>query len=209
MSFSSKELPLVTALSSTIESWPSMSGSQKTAAIMANMTSAARPATRLIHELNRKDEPTTTDIIASLAIILSDKADGVIAKLFGGKTEFGEEFDPLMDKFDFFIWEFAQYKRGQLALPHLVTRLGRDIAVTLVRSHVKGVTDGNVNVSAGWQGKASTAIRGASLLTTDTNAERFVPRSVHQNLATAAIVASGTANIKNLLDAKAEFELAA
>lgn len=208
MSFSSKELPLVTSLSNTIESWPSMSGGEKTAAIAANMTSLARPATRLIHELNRDSKPTPADIAASLAIMLSDKADGLIAKHLGGKTEFGKEFDPLMDKFDFFIWEYAQYRRGQLALPHLVTRLGRDIAVTLVRSHVKGVTDGKVDISAGWQGKSTTAIRGASLLTTDTNAERFVPRSVHQTLATTAIVASGTANIKRLLDAKAEFELA-
>lgn len=209
MSFSSKELPLVTSLENTIQSWPNMSPGEKTAAIAANLTSAARPAARLIHELKREDKPTSADVIASLAIMLSDKADGIIAKSFGGKTEFGKEFDPLMDKFDFFIWELAQHQRGDLALPHLITRLSRDIAVTLVRSHVKGVTNGTVDVSAGWQGKTSTAIRGASLLATDTNAERLVPRLVHQNLATAAITASGIANIKLLLNAKAGYELAA
>lgn len=209
MSFTSKELPLRISLEHTIESWPTMSSGEKTAAIAANLTSTARPAARLIHELHRSGTPTSADIIASLAIMLSDKADGVIAKSFGGQTEFGKEFDPLMDKFDFFIWEYAQYERGQLALPHLVTRLGRDIAVTLVRSHVKAATNGSVDVSAGWQGKTTTGIRGASLIATDTKAERFVPRVVHQNLATAAIVASGAANIKLLLDAKNEYEIAA
>ncbi|MEO5950061.1 MAG: CDP-alcohol phosphatidyltransferase family protein [Candidatus Saccharimonadales bacterium] len=205
MSFSSKELPLLASLENTIESWPEMRPSEKTAAILANMTSAARPAARLIHELHRKGKPSSADIIASLAIMLSDKADGVIAKTFDGQTEFGKEFDPLMDKFDFFIWEFAQYQRGNLTIHHLITRLGRDIAVTLVRSHVKGATDGAVDISAGWQGKTTTAIRGASLVSTDTTLERFAPRTLHQHLATAAIVTSGAINIKNLLNEKTNY----
>lgn len=209
MKFSTKELPLVTSLGSTVEAWPTLSSGQKTAAIIANLTSAARPAARLIHEMNKKDQPTTADIIASLGIMLSDKADGVIAKQFDGQTEFGKEFDPLMDKFDFFIWEYAQYRRGDLALPHLVTRLGRDIAVTLVRSYVKGSTNGEVDVSAGWQGKATTALRGASLLATDTSAEKLVARKVHQRIATAAIVSSGTANIYNYIEAKSNYDYVA
>ncbi len=208
MSFSSKELPLVTSLEHTVDAWPKMSPGEKTAAVIANMTSAARPAARLIHELHRRDKPTSADIMTSLGIMLSDKADGFIAKSFGGQTEFGKEFDPLMDKFDFFIWEYAQYQRDQLALPHLITRFGRDITVTLVRSHVKGTTDGGVDVSAGWQGKTTTGIRGASLLATDTSVERFIPRAIHQNMATAAIIASGVANIKLLLDAKTDYDLA-
>ena len=211
MLLSSKELPLVTSMSNTLDAWPEMSAGRKTAAIMANMTSAARPAARLIHELHRKDTPTVADAIASLAILLSDKADGTIAKKFGGQTEFGKEFDPLMDKFDFFIWEYMQYRRGQLALPHLVTRLGRDITVTIARSYVKGSTNGEVDVSAGWQGKTTTAIRGASLLTTSMELERFVPNKVHQSLATSAIVGSGISNVVMLYNAKEkyDFDLAA
>ncbi|MDN5274628.1 MAG: hypothetical protein JWP06_529 [Candidatus Saccharibacteria bacterium] len=204
-----EQLPLITSIEETVDDWDKLATKQRIGAIAALTITVSRPILRALHEAERsgRQDTTAVDLIKEIGLDISDKADGMTARATGGVTELGKELDPLMDKIDFFIQEAAQNRRGALPLGHLAVRLARDIIVTLVRSHVNAMTQGEVDISAGWQGKASTAIRLASLRITGLPIERDHPklRKAHQAIATTAVVASGVKNVVNLLNAKSEY----
>jgi phosphatidylglycerophosphate synthase len=204
-----EQLPLVTSVRETVEDWGKLELKQKMGAIAALTITVSRPILRALHEAERSghQETTARDLIQELGLDVSDKLDGLTARASGGVTALGKELDPLMDKIDFLIQEVAQNRRGTLPLGHVAVRLARDIIVTLVRSHVNAVTNGEVDISADWQGKASTAIRLTSLRVTGLPIERNHPqfRRIHQGVATAAVLASGFKNVKGLIEAKNEY----
>ena len=204
-----EHLPLATSIDETIEDWGKMERKQKLGALAALIVTTSRPILRALHESSTRDNQNTTaaELITSIALDLSDKLDGTIARSTGGVTPVGKELDPLMDKIDFAIQEAAQNRNGTLPLGHVAIRLSRDIIVTLLRSHVNAATHGEVDISAGWQGKASTFARLASLRATGLPGERDRPglRTAHQTSATLLVVTSGVMNAKSLLDAKAQY----
>lgn len=203
-----EHLPLVTSIEETVEDWGKMKQKQKLGAIAALIVTTARPILRALQEVSREGHKSNSaELITSLALDLSDKLDGTIARSTEGITPLGKELDPLMDKIDFAIQEVAQNRNGTLPLGHVAVRLARDIIVTLLRSHVNAATHGEVDISAGWQGKASTFARLASLRVTGLPGERDHPRlrTAHQTGATLFVVTSGAMNAKSLLDAKAQY----
>lgn len=198
-----EHVPLVKSLKETIELWPKLSRMQKLGAGAASIVTVSGPVLRALleHQQGIAVEADTKQHLLHLALDARDKLDGTIAKSTNAVTPLGKELDPLMDKIDFAIQELHQVRRGQLAVGHVATRLARDIAVTLVRSHVMAVTNGEVNVAAGWPGKTSTFLRIASLRATRLVANpKF--ETIHQAAATTAIVLSGAKNIRDLIAAK-------
>lgn len=197
-----EQLPLVKSLEETIRLWPELSKTQKLGAAAASIVTLSGPVLRTLLEHRRG--LLSTDIkhrLLHIVLDTRDKLDGTIAKSTDGATPFGKELDPLMDKIDFAIQELWQVRRKQLTVGHVAIRLARDIAVTLVRSHVAAATNGEVSVAAGWQGKTSTFLRIVSLRATGLNlSAKF--ESVHQAAATTAIVLSGAKNIYDLMAAK-------
>jgi phosphatidylglycerophosphate synthase len=204
-----EQLPLVTSITETLDDWDKLATKQKMGAIAALTITVSRPILRALHEAEKGDDTrvNTSDLIKDICLDFSDKADGITARSTDGVTPLGKELDPLMDKIDFAIQEVAQNRRGQLPLGHIAVRLARDIVVTLVRSHVNAATNGNVNIGAGWHGKASTGARLASLRATGLPIERdnLRLRRAHQSLATGAILASGAKNIIDLMGAKKKY----
>jgi phosphatidylglycerophosphate synthase len=201
--------PLITSFQETVQNWDKMEPGQKLGATAALIVTTARPVFRALHESQRGNNQETTppQLIMDIALDVSDKLDGTIARSADGVTPLGKELDPFMDKIDFLIQEAAQYRRGTLPLGHVAVRLARDVIVTLLRSHVNAATHGQVDISAGWQGKASTFGRLASLRMTGLPGEHDHPivRSTHQSIATGLVIASGALNAKKLLDAKAAY----
>jgi phosphatidylglycerophosphate synthase len=204
-----EQIPLVRSIEETAEAWPDMSARQKFGAGVASIITIAGPVGRIITEAHQGHEQSATpgELVAGIAIDARDSLDGKVARHFGGVTPFGKELDPLVDKLDFLIQEFFEYNRGNLPLGHLVLRASRDALVTALRSHVMAITDGQANVGANWYGKFSTGLRQASLRATGLPFERDLPyvRTIHQTAATGLLVASGAANIKQLLDERAKY----
>jgi phosphatidylglycerophosphate synthase len=202
-----EQLPLVRSLEDTLELWPKMTQAQKFGAAIASIVTLSGPILRALLE---NQQGLTSDIDAKQRILATiidsrDKLDGTIAKSTGGVTPFGKELDPLMDKVDFALQEVWQARRGQLAVGHVATRLARDVAVTLVRSHVSAATNGEVDVAAGWHGKTSTFLRIASLRATGLASDPRLEK-LHQTAATTAVVLSGAKNIHDLMKAKQEWQ---
>jgi len=198
-----EHVPLVKSLEETIELWPKLSRTQKLGAGAASIVTVSGPVLRTLLEFRQgtATEIDTKQRLLHLALDARDKLDGTIAKSANAVTPLGKELDPLMDKIDFAIQELHQVRRGQLAVGHVAIRLARDIAVTLVRSHVMAATNGEVNVGAGWHGKTSTFLRIASLRATGLAANpKF--ETIHQTAATTAIVLSGAKNIHDLMAVK-------
>jgi phosphatidylglycerophosphate synthase len=204
-----EQLPLVSSIEETASKWPEMSPKQKLGASAASLVTIAGPVARLVVESGKaKDTPLDfKQLAAGIAIDLRDGLDGKIARATNGVTPLGKELDPLADKIDFFIQEWFQYKRGDLPAIHLALRVSRDALVTALRSHVMDISDGEANVAAAWYGKASTAVRQASLRSTGLPFERDIPhlRASHQLAATGLLLYSGAKNVIGLMDERQKY----
>jgi phosphatidylglycerophosphate synthase len=137
-----------------------------------------------------------------------DYADGKKAR-GDAATELGGIVDPLADKAVNFMNETTSDLPGW----HVAARVGRDAAVTAVRSYVTSKSNGKVNIKATKAGKYNTLLRDvANIYNGSPLADEFptVNKAV-QSVSTVNSVASGGQNIfaitKKYRDWQAEQEV--
>lgn len=194
-----KPRALQQSLHELADQWPEMGPIQRSGFIGATaltLSAGVRPFIEL--RQGRNVRPSRRQLQANIALDFRDLFDGRVARATDAVTSFGKLIDPIADKLDFLIQEIFHHQRGNLALHHLILRSTRDVAVTGLRIYAKKISQGEIDISAGTVGKASTLMREVSLRTTGTMLESYLPRPLHQTLATGALLGSGGQNAVSL-----------
>lgn len=182
-------------LTQTKEQWAEFSPEQKAAASSATALTVARPilaVSAAMRGLNRNHEWTSSDAMQLGAAYLTD-LEGNIARAANAETALGGALDPMADKIASAVPEIVMASRGEESWTNVAVKLARDIGISALRSHALKETDGRVSISAGWSGKANTALRqGVNVFAMSPLGDKYPKaRRTLQTLSALATIASG------------------
>jgi phosphatidylglycerophosphate synthase len=182
-------------LTQTKEQWDGFSPEQKVAAASATALTVARPVLAVSAAARGLDHDrawTSGDAMQLGAAYLTD-LEGNIARAADAETALGGAGDPMADKIASAAPEIVMATRGEESWTNVAIKLARDIGISALRSHVLQKTEGRVSISAGWSGKANTALRQVTNVVTMSPLGEKYPKTRRslQTLSALATVASG------------------
>lgn len=190
------KIPLVAAYQQTKEVWGDFTPEQKRAATLASAATFGRLALRIAVEYSQDSGKLSRRqaLLAHVALDCADTIDGRVARAGNAVTPWGKVADPLADKVDFAIQDFARVRRGEMSRNEAIIRMARDTGSTMLRHHESlHPNPEGARTAATWAGKGSSILRAAANRVGDV-APGSKAASVTRHTATAGLIGSFISN---------------